>query len=92
MLGLLVGLAGFFLRRGIHAEEKRQEGGALAADRDVPTTIGRCCCAWPALSVFNAVGFYVMFVYIVSWLQLADGIAPAQALGINTISMPLLPP
>ena len=35
VLGLVVGLAGFFLRRGIHAEEKATEGGALAADRDV---------------------------------------------------------
>ena len=33
------------------------------------------------LSMFNAVGFYLLFVYIVSWLQLADGIAPARALG-----------
>src|SRR5581483_6562915 len=45
-----------------------------------------------ALSVFNSVGFYLMFVYIVSWLQLADGIPPARALGINTISMALLLP
>ena len=28
-----------------------------------------------------------MFVYIESWLQLVDGIAPAHALGINTISI-----
>jgi MHS family proline/betaine transporter-like MFS transporter len=42
--------------------------------------------------VFGAVGFYLMFVYIVSWLQLADGIPPAQALTINTISMALLIP
>ena len=33
-----------------------------------------------------------MFVYIVSWLQLADGIAPAHALGINSISMVVLLP
>ena len=33
-----------------------------------------------------------MFVYIVSWLQLVDGIAPARALGINTISMAVLLP
>ena len=44
------------------------------------------------VSVFGAVGFYLMFVYIVSWLQFADGIAPAQALTINTISMALLIP
>ena len=44
------------------------------------------------LSAFNAVGFYLMFVYIVSWLQLVDGIAPAHALEINTVSMLLLLP
>ena len=45
-----------------------------------------------ALSVFNSVGFYVMFVYIVSWLQLADGIAPAHALQVNSLSMLVLLP
>ena len=43
-------------------------------------------------SVFNSVGFYLMFVYIVSWLQFADGMAPARALEINTISMVVLLP
>jgi len=50
---------------------------------------------WPrlaGLAVFNSVGFYLMFVYIVSWLQLADGIAPARALEINTTSMIVLLP
>ena len=42
--------------------------------------------------MFNAVGFYLLFVYIVSWLQLADGIAPAHALAINSISMVVLLP
>ena len=28
-----------------------------------------------------------MFVYVVSWLQFADKIAPAHALGINTLCM-----
>src|SRR5262249_45360900 len=46
--------------------------------------------AW--LSVFNAVGFYVGFVYLVSWLQTADGIAPARALEINSLSMAVLLP
>ena len=45
-----------------------------------------------ALSVFNSVGFYLMFVYIVTWLELVDGIPPAHALGINTISMAALLP
>ena len=44
------------------------------------------------LAAFNAVGFYLLFVYIVSWLQFADGIAPARTLEINTFSMVLLLP
>jgi len=44
------------------------------------------------LSMFNAVSFYLLFVYIVSWLQLADGIAPAHALAINSTSMVVVLP
>lgn len=91
MLGLVVGLAGFFLRRGIHEEAKAKKAAAssfLATLRDHWQLLLRLA----ALSVFNSVPFYVMFVYIVSWLQLVDGIAPARALGINTISMALLLP
>lgn len=91
VLGLLVGLAGLFLRRGIHEEAKAKKPGPSplrAALRDHRPLVLRLA----ALSVFNSVGFYLMFVYIVSWLQLADGVAPARALGINTISMVLLLP
>ncbi len=35
----------------------------------------------------NGVGFYLLFVYVVSYLQTLDGIAPREALDINTISM-----
>jgi MHS family proline/betaine transporter-like MFS transporter len=90
MLGLVVGLAGFFLRRGIHEEAKAKKAATsiLGTLRDHRPLLLRLA----ALSVFNSVGFYLMFVYIVSWLQLVDGIAPARALGINTISMALLLP
>ena len=42
------------------------------------------------MSVFNAVWFYAGFVYLVSWLQTADGIPPAQTLEINTLSMTIM--
>jgi len=91
VLGLVVGFAGFFLRRGIHegTKVKRPMGASfLATLREHRPLLLRLA----ALSVFNSVGFYLMFVYIVSWLQLVDGIAPARALAINTISMGLLLP
>jgi MHS family proline/betaine transporter-like MFS transporter len=52
----------------------------------------RLVLGFAGLSVFNAVGFYVGFVYLVSWLQSADGIAPARALEINSLSMAALLP
>ena len=42
--------------------------------------------------VYNAVTFYISFVYLVSWLQTADGIAPSRSLEINSLSMAILLP
>jgi hypothetical protein len=47
----------------------------------------RIVVGFAGLSVFSAVGFYVSFVYLVSWLQTADGIPPSRALEINSFSM-----
>jgi MHS family proline/betaine transporter-like MFS transporter len=77
LLGLVVGIAGYLLRR--HVLE-------TASDH------WRIVLGFAGLSVFNAVGFYVGFVYLVSWLQTADGIAPARALEINSLSMAILLP
>ena len=44
------------------------------------------------ITIFNAVGFYLMFLYVVTWLQTVDGVAPARALEINTASMFFLLP
>ena len=43
-------------------------------------------------AVFNSVSFYLVFLFVASWLQSVDGIAPAHALGINTLAMILLLP
>ncbi len=92
VLGLVVGLAGFFLRRGIHEEATATKKAAGSPFIDTLRNHRPLLLRLAALSVFNSVGFYLMFVYIVSWLQLADGVPPARALGINTISMALLLP
>ncbi len=87
----MVGIAGYFLRR--HVLEtvptvKRQRAPIVETLHDH----WRLVLALAGLSVFNAVGFYISFVYLVSWLQLADGIAPARALEINSVSMAVLLP
>jgi len=91
LLGLVVGIAGYLLRR--HVQEtvptvKRQRAPIVETLQEH----WRLVLGLAGLSVFNAVGFYVSFVYLVSWLQMADGIAPARALEINSISMAILLP
>jgi MHS family proline/betaine transporter-like MFS transporter len=89
--GLLVGLAGFLLRRHVQETPKVHKAGRSPL-LDTMRNHGPLLARLAALSVFNSVGFYLMFVYIVSWLELVDGMAPARALGINTISMAALLP
>jgi MHS family proline/betaine transporter-like MFS transporter len=91
LLGLLVGLAGFFLRRHlveVMPTERAEKAPIVETLQDHWPTVLR----FAGLSVYNAVGFYVSFVYLVSWLQVADGIPPDRALEINSLSMALLLP
>ena len=91
LLGLLVGIAGYFLRRHVLDTipgEPRKRAPIVETLQDH----WRIVIGFAGLSVFNAVGFYVSFVYLVSWLQTADGIAPARALEINSLSMAVMLP
>jgi MFS transporter, MHS family, proline/betaine transporter len=85
LAGLVVGLIGYLLRRHLH-----ESGAPRAASFPLREVLRHHLglLVWlAALAVFGAVGFYVVFLYVVSWLQLVDGVAPAHALEINTASM-----
>jgi MHS family proline/betaine transporter-like MFS transporter len=86
LVGLLVGLAGFFLRRGLPDAPEKAAVHRLPL-RDMLRKHGPLVARLAGLTVFNAVGFYLLFVFVVSWLQFADGIAPDHALGINTANL-----
>jgi MHS family proline/betaine transporter-like MFS transporter len=86
LLGLVAGIAGYFLRRQVletAPAERHERSPFVETLRDHWRAVVRMA----GLCMFNAVTFYVAFIYLVSWLQLADGITPARALEINTISM-----
>ena len=91
ILGIVVGFAGFLLRRHM-ADDAPPEHAARSPVIETLRDHWRLVARLAGMSVFNAVGFYVMFVYVVSWIQTADGIAPAHALAINTLSMMALLP
>ncbi|MEJ8572107.1 MFS transporter [Microbaculum marinum] len=92
LFGPLIGVAGYLLRRQMaHSMPEAHRfvhPPVVEAFRDHWRLILRIA----GMSMINAVGFYVMFVYVADWMQSADGIAPARALEINTINMVLLLP
>jgi len=91
LLGLVVGIAGYLLRRHV-LETAPPERRKRAPMLETLSDHWRIVLRFAGLSMLNAVGFYVGFVYLVSWLQTADGIAPARALEINSLSMAVLLP
>ena len=91
LLGLAGGLVGYLLRRHVlelTPPQPAERLPVLETLREHGWLVGRIV----ALTMYTALPFNLMFIYIVSWLQLADGIPPAQALEINTISMIVLLP
>jgi MFS transporter, MHS family, proline/betaine transporter len=91
LLGLVVGIAGYILRRYVletAVVEKRARPPILETLQDH----WRAVAGFAGLSVYSAVSFYIGFVYLVSWLQTADGIPPSRSLEINSFSMLILLP
>jgi len=86
LLGLVVGVAGYILRRYVietGVVEERTRAPIVETLHDH----WRVVAGFAGLSVYSAVTFYIGFVYLVSWLQTADGIPPSRSLEINSFSM-----
>lgn len=83
--GLLVGTIGLFIRRGMQEEAavKSERPPLIAAFRDH----GRAVAQVVGLNIANAVGFYLMFVYVVTWLVDRVKEPRSDALNINTFAM-----
>ncbi len=89
--GLGIGLLGNLLRRHIAETIPQQRTGRppiVETVRDHWRLVARIA----AVSSFNAVPFYLLFVFLVSSMQVIDGFAPETALKINTLSMATLIP
>jgi MHS family proline/betaine transporter-like MFS transporter len=86
LCGLLVGLMGYLLRRHVQDSTAPRRAGASPVV-EVFRVHKRLLARLAGVGAFGAVGFYLMFLYVVSWLQLVDRVPPARALGINTLSM-----
>jgi MHS family proline/betaine transporter-like MFS transporter len=86
IFGLVIGLAGIVLRRHVDLAAKP------TADTENPLletlrTQRKVVLQILALTAAHSIPFYLLFVYIVSWLELVDGMPPEKSLVINTVSM-----
>jgi MHS family proline/betaine transporter-like MFS transporter len=86
LFGLVIGIVGLLLRRNL---EVRKE--AIGEQKQPLTEVLQhhlpLLAKLAGLTVFTAVSFYLIFVYLVSWLQLVDRMGQEVSLQINTISM-----
>jgi MHS family proline/betaine transporter-like MFS transporter len=91
LAGVLLAFAGYLLRR--HLAEPPRTAPTDPVRLPVLEAVeghGRVILTLIGLTAFNAVGFYVAFVFLASWLQEADGIRPSVALTMNTFNMVIL--
>jgi MHS family proline/betaine transporter-like MFS transporter len=89
--GLGIGLMGNLLRRHIAETipaRKAERAPIIETLREHWRLVARIAAA----ASFNAVSFYLLFVFLVSSMQIVDGFAPATALKINSLSMAALIP
>jgi MHS family proline/betaine transporter-like MFS transporter len=89
--GILVGIVGLIIRR--HLPEIPEDNSAYKPKNPVIeaiTTEWRAMLKVIGFNIVNAVGFYMMFVYIVTWLIKQVKEPRSDALDINTISMAVL--
>ncbi len=88
LLGVLVGAVGFLLRRRMPFDLPAATAGfpLLRALREHPVQMLQVV----SISLVNAIGFYLVFVYIIAWLKLFADVGARVALQINSINMAIL--
>ncbi len=88
LFGVLVGVAGFLLRRRMEFDKPAATEGSplMKALREHPVAMLQAV----SISLVNAVAFYLIFVYLVTWLKLAADMGARTALQINSLNMVIL--
>jgi MHS family proline/betaine transporter-like MFS transporter len=94
LFGLIAGITGLLLRRGVGdapgavADRRPERSPLIETLRHHGALVARLA----GVCIFCAISFYLIFLYLVSWLQTVDGVAPARSLAVNTTSMAAMIP
>jgi len=88
LAGLFVGLAGLYIRRHIpELPHPKADSSAGSPVWQALRTHWRTILRIGLLNVINGVGFYVSFVFLVTYMQTIGKLSEAAALEINTVNM-----
>jgi MHS family proline/betaine transporter-like MFS transporter len=88
LFGVVVGLVGFFIRRHVSFDKPPPGKGfpLTQALREHPLEMLQVV----GLCIANAVGFYLIFVYVTTWLKLYAQMKIGSALLVNSINMAIM--
>ena len=87
-LGSLVALTGVIIRQGVGEDD-----AAATTKTPLASTLGVHRPAFLrvlALNIASSVGFYAVYVYLVTYVEVVDGISDSMALSLNTDVMAVL--
>jgi MHS family proline/betaine transporter-like MFS transporter len=91
LIGVTVGIVGLYIRRhGIEESAPQDRQRITASPIREAFTEWRTILRLIGLGAVGAVGFYMSFVYVTTYLRQIDHIAQSTALDINTVSMAVL--
>jgi MHS family proline/betaine transporter-like MFS transporter len=88
LFGVVVGAVGFFIRRHVSFDKAPPGKGfpLSQAMREQPMEMLQVV----GLCIANAVGFYLIFVYVTTWLKLYAQMKIGSALLVNSINMAIM--
>jgi MHS family proline/betaine transporter-like MFS transporter len=92
LLGLVAGIGGFWVRYELRDMPDQAVKAATTPIVELFRNHFPLLVRIVALATFTVIGFQAAFIYIAQWLQTVDGIAPAHAYKINSISMLMTTP
>jgi MHS family proline/betaine transporter-like MFS transporter len=92
LVGLGVGLSGLYLRRHLPAAAPLADEASVPRSpvREAFRTQWRAILRVAGVSVLNAIGFYTVFVYAVTYMEQIVHVRAAEALDLNTLNMGIL--
>ena len=88
--GIAVGVVGLLIRRHLPEMPKTESNDSANPIIDAFRTEWRAVTQVIGINIFNAVGFYLMFVYAVTWLIKEVKVPRSDALDINSLSLAVL--